>query len=71
MFKWMPFRRRYWLVKYFGKLEVRRGRINPAGFVSMETLVDGPFDTQEDAARALAFWQAQRLSVTNFFDELL
>jgi len=55
--KW-PFRYRYWLVECLGRLEVHKARFNPCdGFIY--TLIDGPFDEQEDVVRALHFWSEQ------------
>ncbi len=60
-----PFRFRYWVVRQTlysdinvtGKYKVVRQRIGL--FESGKELVDGPFDYQDDAVRALAFWYAQ------------
>ena len=57
------FRFRYWVVysRYpattGAKFLVVRGRLSPDSIDYI--LVDGPFDYQEDAARALAFWRHQ------------
>ena len=64
----LPFRLRFWVVRntwidsieHEGLYKVVKARTQcgACGFGNYE-LVDGPFDTQEDAARALAFWQLQ------------
>lgn len=49
---------RYWLVESENEYRIIRGRLNPTWFNGEFTLTDGPFDTQEDAARSMAFWLA-------------
>jgi hypothetical protein len=53
-------RYRYWLVEYTmtGQRRILRAKLNPIS-KSYTILLDGPFTTQEDAARALAFWRCQ------------
>jgi hypothetical protein len=61
----LPFRFRYWVVRQLhiydinvtGKYKVVRQRTSLT--VAGSELVDGPFDYQDDAVRALAFWHAQ------------
>ena len=62
-FRW-PFRLRYWLVFHNGhrRLMVIRQRFAPTADSWLASIgliaIDGPFDTNEDAAQSLAFWSA-------------
>lgn len=60
-FNWLPFRHRYWLIRkpYTGLRVVRARLATFATDGGCWDIADGPFDYQEDAARALQFWQHQ------------
>ena len=60
---------RYWIVESSEDYRVVRGRCNPTYWLGEYTLVDGPLDTQEAAARALAFWIAQDDGTHKSYDE--
>lgn len=62
----LPFRFRYWLFRgHYTGLTILRNRFNPESFlggcqnIGYGDFLDGPFDTQEDAVRAMAFWSHQ------------
>ena len=62
---------RYWVgLNGVGRMFVQRDRTNPAGFCTynpndIKTLLDGPFNTQEDAVNALEFWRHQYTTKVN------
>ena len=63
--KRLPLRLSYWVVfaKQMQQCTVIRQRLSPGNDSTYSTMgfvtLDGPFDDQEDAARALAFWTRQ------------
>jgi hypothetical protein len=60
-----PFRLKFWVVFHNGmqKMVVIKQRLAPWTEKTYTTmgvvLLDGPFDSDEDAARSLGFWQRQ------------
>lgn len=66
MMKWWPFSLRYWVIWSNTKSQmiVAKSRLSPGNDgLHYSTLgvitLDGPFDSQEDAVRALHFWHMQ------------
>lgn len=62
MFNFLPWRYKFWVVceAEWDLLTVVRARVNPVQEHFPDWyLVAGPFDSNEDAARALAFWTLQ------------
>jgi hypothetical protein len=70
LLKLVPFRYRYWVVEaYYGnEWRVLRTRRNPThlfgDWYGKGPLIDGPFDSQEEAAHSLAFWPRQAADYT-------
>lgn len=62
---------KYWLVDDYDDLVIRKSRFNPCNFLSGLQLIDGPFYTQEDTARALAFWKKQEITFQDKLDNML
>lgn len=66
MWKWIPFRRRFWIIvdEYNPKdICVTKARFGFTAHTCIKRILDGPFDTQEDAVRALSFWKLQNTKV--------
>jgi hypothetical protein len=56
---WNPFGYKFWLVRdYKNFLKIQRGRTSSC-VLWCDELVDGPFNSQEDAVHALHFWELQ------------